>query len=103
MSPLCRGYQRSADQLYAAAHALYFMNWVRAFALGPKGLLGHTWSLAIEEAILPALAGDDHCALWLETQNPAAPLCRGRDPLRRVLAGFSLFWRCLARAHLQRI
>ena len=27
----------------------YTMNWVRAFHLGPEGLLGHTWSLAIEE------------------------------------------------------
>jgi peptidoglycan/LPS O-acetylase OafA/YrhL len=33
----------------AAASSLYAMNWVRAFDLGPTKLLGHTWSLAIEE------------------------------------------------------
>jgi peptidoglycan/LPS O-acetylase OafA/YrhL len=33
----------------AALSSLYAMNWVRAFDLAPTKLLGHTWSLAIEE------------------------------------------------------
>jgi peptidoglycan/LPS O-acetylase OafA/YrhL len=35
--------------LAALSAGLYFMNWTRAFNLGPEGWLGHTWSLAIEE------------------------------------------------------
>jgi peptidoglycan/LPS O-acetylase OafA/YrhL len=39
-----------APNLYAALiSGLYFMNWDRAFNLFPQGLLGHTWSLAMEE------------------------------------------------------
>lgn len=33
----------------AALSATYLMNWNRAFAFGPQGHLGHTWSLAMEE------------------------------------------------------
>jgi peptidoglycan/LPS O-acetylase OafA/YrhL len=38
------------DRLLAALSAgLYFMNWTKALNLGPAGMLGHTWSLAVEE------------------------------------------------------
>jgi peptidoglycan/LPS O-acetylase OafA/YrhL len=38
------------NHLWAALSAVtYFMNWVRAFRLGPMDMLGHTWSLGVEE------------------------------------------------------
>jgi peptidoglycan/LPS O-acetylase OafA/YrhL len=33
----------------ALAAAFYYDDWYRAFALGPSTLLGHTWSLSVEE------------------------------------------------------
>lgn len=45
-----QGGSKEQKHLHAAlASGLYFMNWTRALHLGPDGLLGHTWSLAIEE------------------------------------------------------
>jgi peptidoglycan/LPS O-acetylase OafA/YrhL len=42
---LVHGGENKRSQLLGALSALlYFMNWTRAFDLGPQGLLGHTWS-----------------------------------------------------------
>jgi peptidoglycan/LPS O-acetylase OafA/YrhL len=43
------GPHERACLLSAASAFAYFMNWTRAFKLGPEGALGHTWSLSVEE------------------------------------------------------
>jgi peptidoglycan/LPS O-acetylase OafA/YrhL len=40
---------RPADLRAVLISGVYLMNWNRAFNLFPQGLLGHTWSLAMEE------------------------------------------------------
>ena len=40
---------RSEILLATMSSALYFMNWSRAFDLLPHDVLGHTWSLSVEE------------------------------------------------------
>jgi peptidoglycan/LPS O-acetylase OafA/YrhL len=50
MLALLHGGGNERNHLLAALSAgLYFMNWTRAFDMGPSDLLGHTWSLAVEE------------------------------------------------------
>lgn len=45
-----RSTEHRAEHLYSiAASALYFMNWNAAFEWGSASLLGHTWSLSVEE------------------------------------------------------
>ncbi|MGA7805725.1 acyltransferase family protein [Bradyrhizobium sp.] len=63
--------------------ALYFMNWNQAFDLFPQDILGHTWSLSMEEQFY---------LLW-----PAALLFinRRRPAIWLSIAITSiLFWRC---------
>lgn len=43
------GAEQRSSLISVSVSALYFMNWNRAFDLLPQGVLGHTWSLAMEE------------------------------------------------------
>ncbi|WP_323038248.1 acyltransferase [Gemmobacter sp.] len=49
VASLADGNLRAGILLSVAASAASFMNYARAFELGSGGLLGHTWSLAVEE------------------------------------------------------
>jgi peptidoglycan/LPS O-acetylase OafA/YrhL len=42
-------YQSAPQWTAVSAAAFYYMNWLRAFSTGQGWILGHTWSLAVEE------------------------------------------------------
>ena len=73
----------------------YMMNWNRAFAWGPQDILGHTWSLAMEEQFY---------LLW-----PVVLIAlRGRKTLRWLILAVIVetVWRCvlvLSKANPERI
>lgn len=68
--------------------ALYFMNWSRAFALFPQDIIGHMWSLSVEEQFY---------LLWPVTLS----LIFGRHPIRWIIALIAavILWRCYIAAY----
>ena len=82
-----------------AASGAYVMNWTRAFQICPQDILGHTWSLAIEEQyylLWPLLLLSIYRrrpALWLGTMIVALLtwrcilVFRGTSPVR-IYTGF---------------